>query len=363
VDELVNLNKLGWNEYFEASFEQYRVKGYEAGRVTAAYMHIYKVMTEHGELTAEVSGKLRFEVLALQDYPAIGDWVVISPRPEEGAATIHGVLPRKSKFSRKSKGVITEEQIVAANIDTVFIVNSLNFNFNLRRIERYLTLAWDSGASPVVVLSKADLCSDIEDKYSQVEEIAFGVPIHVVSSVSKEGLEELDQYLSEGKTAVFLGSSGVGKSTLINELKGEYVQRVQDISKIEDKGRHTTTSRELVMLESGAMLIDTPGMRELQLWEGEDGIGETFTDIEELAEGCRFSNCRHHNEPGCAVKQAVRDGLIDGRRLENYNRMQREITFFERKQAQINRIHEKKSVKGQKNSGARIKSVEIYEHV
>lgn len=358
----MDLYKIGWSEYFQSSFDEYSEKNYIPGRVAAAYMHIYRVITEYGELTAEVSGKLRFEAKASQDYPTIGDWVVISPRPVEAAGTIHGILPRKSKFSRTMSGDTGEEQVIAANMDTVFIVNSLNSNFNLRRIERYLTLAWESGANPVIILSKADLCDDIEKKYAQVEEIAFGVPLHVVSSVSREGIEELNQYLIEGKTIVFLGSSGVGKSTLINELAGEQVQRVQDISRIEDKGRHTTTSKELITLKSGAMLIDTPGMRELQLWEGEDGIGEVFSDIEKIAAGCRFNNCTHQGEPGCAVKQAVENGLIDDARLANYRKMQLEAKHFENKKARIMRINEKRNRKNSSKGEVRNKRVDIYEY-
>lgn len=358
----MDLNKLGWSEYFQSCFDEYSKKGYIAGRVVAAYMHIYRVCTEYGELTAEVSGKLRFEASVSKDYPAIGDWVVLNPRIEEMAGIIHEILPRKSKFSRTTADRTGREQIVAANIDRVFIVNSLNSNFNLRRIERYLTLAWESGATPVIILSKADLCSDVEEKYNQVQEIAFGVPVHTVSSVSKEGIEELNKYLIEGETVVLLGSSGVGKSTLINELTGEQIQKIQEISRIEDKGKHTTTSRELIILKSGAMLIDTPGMRELHLWEGEDGIGEVFSDIEEIAAGCRFKNCTHENEPGCAVKQAINDGVLDRARLVNYNKMQLEIKHFERKQARSKRMNEKADKRNSSKSSTRNKRVDAFKY-
>lgn len=358
----MNLNKLGWTEYLQSGLGEYSKIGYIPGRVVAAYMHIFKVITELGELTAEISGKLRFEASNTEDYPVIGDWVVINPRQEEMAGTIHGILPRKSKFSRTASDRTGREQVVAANIDRAFIVNSLNSNFNLRRIERYLTLAWESGASPVIILSKADLCSDIEDKFNQVLEIALGVPVHAVSSVSKKGIEELSQYLKEGETIVFLGSSGVGKSTLINELAGEQVQRVQEISKIEDKGKHTTTSRELIMLKSGAMLIDTPGMRELQLWDGGDGIGDAFGDIEEIAKWCRFNDCSHRDEPGCAVKKAIHDGLLDEGRLISYNKMQLEIRRFEKKQERARKAGEKKSRKRADKSGAGNKRSEVLEY-
>lgn len=357
----MNLTKLGWDEFYQKHFETYKEKDYLPGRIIAAYTHLYRVSTEFGELNAEISGKLRFEASASKNYPAIGDWVVVTARVNEGSATIHGTLPRKSKFSRVSNDGTGSEQIIATNMDTVFIVNSLNTNFNLRRIERYLTLAWESGASPAIILSKADLCQDIDEKLCEVEKIAPGVPIHVVSSYTMKGLEELSRYLVEGKTIVFLGSSGVGKSTLVNKLVGHDVQRVQDISRIEDKGRHTTTSRELIALESGAMLIDTPGMRELQLWDGEGGIGEVFPDIEKIAVNCRFKDCTHNGEPGCAVSEAIAVGSIDEDRLKSYNRMQLEIQRFERKQARGKRMAEKIASKNQKKKQVRNKKVEAWD--
>ena len=307
-------------------------------RVFAEHKHIYKLFTEAGEVLAEVSGKLRYETIDEEAFPSVGDWVVVSLRVEEMKATIHKVLPRKSKFSRKVAGVNTKEQIVASNIDTIFLVNALNKDFNARRIERYLIMAWESGASPVVLLSKADLSTDLEEKLRETEKAAVGVPIHIISAVDKRGLDELAQYLQPGKTIALLGSSGVGKSTLLNFLAGEDLQETKEVREFDDRGRHTSTSREMFILDNGAIMIDTPGMRELQLWGGADGISEAFEDIEELASNCKFSDCMHKREPGCAIKKAIEDGVIDEKRFKSYVTLQKEAKMFEKKQSDIIRI-------------------------
>ena len=341
----MELKQLGWNNYFEEKFKAFEEKGYKAGRIFAEHTHLYKVKTEQGEVLGEISGKLRYEASDREDYPAVGDWVAISVREDESRATIHGILPRKSKFSRKIAGLVTEEQILAANIDTVFLVNALNTDFSIRRIERYLILAWESGANPVIVLSKADLCEDIEEKITQVEIVAMGVPIAVTSSVEGTGMNEIDKYLREGATIALLGSSGVGKSSLINYLMGNEVQKVNAVREFDGKGRHTSTNRETFILPSGALIIDTPGMREIQMWEGDEGISEAFEDVEQYAKKCRFFDCKHHREPGCAVREAINNGLLSENRYESYKRLQKEIEFIERKQIMASRLDEKKKQK------------------
>lgn len=328
----MNLQALGWNINFEEAYAPYRIQGLAVGRVVLEHKHMYRVLSEHGELLAEVTGKLRHEAEKRQDYPAVGDFVVISARPEEQKASIHAILPRKSKFSRKVAGATTEEQIVATNVDTVFLVNALNADFNIRRVERYLLMAWESGANPVIILSKADLCEDVEDKIREMESVAMGVPIHTISSETGTGLEQLKPYLTEGKTVALLGSSGVGKSTLINTLLGEYKQEVKTIREDDHKGRHTTTHRELIKLAQGGLLIDTPGMRELQLWDTEEGLSQSFSDVEALTEGCRFSDCQHSNEPGCAIRQAILNGNLDEARFNSYIKLQKELAYLARKE-------------------------------
>ncbi|WP_370297624.1 ribosome small subunit-dependent GTPase A [Ammoniphilus sp. YIM 78166] len=325
------LTPIGWYAELEASFSPYQVQGYTVGRVVLEHKRNYRIHTVYGMLLAEVSGKLRYHAQERQDYPAVGDWVVISARPEEERATIHAILPRKSKFSRKAAGTSTEEQIVAANVDTIFLVNALNHDLNIRRIERYMVMAWESGANPVIVLSKADLCEDIEAALEAVETIAIGVPIHIISAKDNEGMESLTQYLTLGKTGALLGSSGVGKSTIINWLCGKDLQPVSDIREKDDKGRHTTTQRELFPLPIGGVLIDTPGMRELQLWEADENLNQSFRDIEDLSQRCQFNDCGHQKEPRCAVREAINEGRLDKKRYDSYMKLQKELAYFNRK--------------------------------
>lgn len=332
-EKKVNLITLGMTDKLKNDFEALNTnKDLVIGRVALEHKHMYRVWTEQGELLCEVSGKFSFQAQNREDFPAVGDWVSVKPRYAEEKGTIMTIMPRKSKFSRKSAGETAEEQIVATNVDTVFLVNSLNDDLNLRRIERYLLLAWESGATPVIILSKADLCPDMNGKLKEVEGITFGaVPVIPISSETMSGLDNLQPYLMPGKTIALLGSSGVGKSTLTNRLLGLEKQLVQEIRLSDDKGRHTTTHREMILLPNGSILIDTPGMRELQLWESSEGLTETFTEIEKLATECRFRDCQHKDEPGCAVVRAIEEGIVSIERLTSYKKLQKELAFIERK--------------------------------
>ena len=295
------------------------------GRITLQEKGFYRIRTSMGEQNALVSGKFQFDAQSPSDYPAVGDYVMASCADPD-TAIIHQLLPRRSLFVRKAAGTSKTEQVVAANIDTVFLCMSLNNDFNLRRLERYLAVAWESGADPVVVLTKADLCADLPQKQREVETIAMGVDILTTSAMELEGYRQIMPYITEGRTVAFVGSSGVGKSTLINRLLGEDRLTTGGLRK-DDKGHHTTTHRELLFLSNGAMVIDTPGMRELGMWDAASGVEQTFGDIEELAARCRFRNCSHSGEPGCAVRAAIRSGDLDGGRWLSYQKLKNENSY------------------------------------
>ncbi|TCP24116.1 ribosome biogenesis GTPase [Scopulibacillus darangshiensis] len=327
----MNLIDFGWNEQLDKQAKALIKEEYTVGRVILEHKHIYRVVSESGEYLAEITGKLRHNAASREDYPVVGDWVIIEERPGEKKATIQSVLPRFSKFSRKVAGAQTEEQIVAANINTVFLVTALNHDFNVRRIERYLIMAWESGANPAIVLTKSDLCDNVEGRMAEVESVAFGVPVHPVSAMANNGIDALAPYLEKGQTVALLGSSGAGKSTLTNRLYGDDIQTVKEVRAGDDRGRHTTTHRELIIIPDGGAIIDTPGMRELQLWEADSSLSQSFGDIEELAEQCHFRDCQHNNEPGCSVQQALADGTLDQGRYNNYLKLQKELAYLERK--------------------------------
>jgi ribosome biogenesis GTPase len=326
------LTHYGWSNTLQQQFSSHAAEGLVPARVIVQQRGFYEIMTDGGDLTATLSGKLAHEAES-GGYPVTGDWVAVSPRPGEGTATIRHVLPRASVFSRKAAGPgMMRAQIVAANVDIALLTASLNADLSLRRIERYLATAWESRADPVIVLTKADLCDDVASAVAEVEGIAFGVPVHAISSVTGEGLDAVRTLLAPGKTAVVLGSSGVGKSTLVNALAGEEIMATQGIIDEGARGRHTTTHRELILLPNGALILDTPGMRELGLWDADAGVSTAFAEVEELAKQCRFHDCRHHREPDCAVQAALSDGSLDAGRWEAYGKLQRELAFQHRKE-------------------------------
>lgn len=319
------LTSYGWDERFAAAFAPWEGAGLQPGRVVAEHRGQYRLATaEVGDRPARVAGSLRRPARSRADFPAVGDWVACQFDPEGGHALIGGVLPRRSSLIRKVAGRVSEEQVLAANVDYVFLVNSLRTAVNRRRTERALVLVWESGATPVILLSQADLCPDPEAERRSLEAVALGAPVHIVSSLTGEGIADLAAYFAGNPTAVLLGVSGAGKSTLINRLAGRDILRVQAV-RADGKGRHTTTYRELFPLPGGGLIIDTPGLRELQLWEGAAGLTEAFEDIEKLAAGCRFPDCRHATEPGCAVVEAISAERLPAERLAAYQKLQREI--------------------------------------
>ena len=342
-----HLTMYGWNASWEEAMLEYRDSGLVPARVTAQFANQYRIAAnaETGELPAEVSGKFQYQAASRGDFPAVGDWVAAALLTGERRAVIHAVLPRKSAVSRRAAGSVPEIQIIGANIDTLFIVNALNDDFNVRKIERYLIAAWESGAKPVVLLTKADLCNDVPQRVSAVESAAPGADVHAVSALTGQGKELLAVYLKPGTTIAVTGSSGAGKSTLLNWLAGTELQRIQDIRDSDARGRHTTTHRELFPLPSGAIMMDTPGMRELQLWEADSGWAEAFSDIDLLAAGCRFRDCRHVNEAGCAVKQALDEGSLDEGRFASFKKTQRELAHQARKEHSVSMRLKKNAAK------------------
>jgi ribosome biogenesis GTPase / thiamine phosphate phosphatase len=337
----LSLDALGWDPDWESAFEQLQQDNLIAARVAAQHRGEYVVWSADGELRTRAAGRLLYEREVGGVLPAVGDWVAVAGAAgtDGERATIAGVLGRRSAFMRKHAGRDSTDQVLAANVDTALLLAGLDDDFSLRRLERYIATAWDSGAEPVVVLTKADLCSDVDDAVLAVESVAIAVPVHPISNVTGEGLEALSTHLRPARTAVLLGSSGVGKSTLLNRLAGVELMRTAELA-ADGTGRHTTTHRQLTRLPGGALVIDTPGLRELQFWDGD--ISAAFEDIETLAGDCRFRNCAHLREPGCAVLGAVDDGRLELDRLRSWRKFQRELESIAARSDRRLRIARKK---------------------
>ena len=348
----MTLLELGWNDFFAQAFAPHAAEGRAPARVTLQLKGFYEVTGEAGAQLAECAGRFVNGAKSPADYPAIGDWVAVTPLPGEATrAHIHAVLPRRTKFSRQAAGEEeATEQVIAANVDTVFLVSGLDENFNLRRIERYLAATWASGAQPVVLLNKADLCPEADGRRQAVAAIAPAVPVRVVSAATRRGLKLLAPWLRPGETVAFLGSSGVGKSTLINRLVGGQEQLTQEVRAADGKGRHTTTSRELIVAPGGFIVIDTPGMRALQPWEAGAGVAAAFEDVAAISAQCKFRDCSHSVEPGCAVQAALAAGSLELARWQSYLRLQRATAHGERRgnrrAEQAQKVNVKKLTKG-----------------
>jgi len=314
------LNRLGWDDGWEAAFAGHRAAGLLPARVAIQHRGAYDLMHEQGEQRASAANRLVRE----EGLPAVGDWVGL----DLTSNLIEALLPRRTSISRKATLDVTQEQILAANIDVSFLVQALPLDFNPRRLERYLAMAWESGAQPVVLLTKTDLVDDVQPFLDRVEEVTLGsVPVHHVSAKTGEGIDGLRAWLQPNRTAVLLGSSGVGKSTIVNSLVGEELLPTQEVREDDQMGRHTTTHRELILMPSGGVVLDTPGIRELQLWDAD--LEQTFGDIEEIARRCRFSDCAHDQEPGCAIREALAEGVLSQERWHSYQKLQRELEAVE----------------------------------
>ncbi len=353
----MTLAELGWNDFFAPAFAPFAAEGCVPARVTLHLKGYYEVTGEFGAKLGECTGRFLHSVGTAAELPAIGDWAAVTPQLDTAnRASIHGLLPRRTKFSRKAAGEQEIEQVVAANVDTVFLVSALDANYNLHRIERYLAAAWASGAAPVILLNKADVCEDAATLQKEVEAIAPQVPVLILSALTRRGLKALAPWLQPGRTVAFLGSSGVGKSTLINRLVGEARQDTQEVRAADGKGLHTTTQRELLVAPGGALIIDTPGMRELSPWDAGAEVAAAFADVAAIAAGCKFRDCAHTVEPGCAVQAALADGSLDPGRWQSYLRMGRATAHEERRHdRQAQQAHKTNFKKLTKNLRMRVR--------
>ena len=327
----MSISNLGWTPFFSQTLEQFDAPGLNPARVFRQDKHRFLVHTGSDVVPAILTGSLTSRLAAVGDSVTVGDWVLVTADLNSETQSIHELLPRRSAFKRKSAGAATREQVVAANLDIVFLISGLDGDFNLRRIERYVTQAWSSGATPVILLNKADVCDDVEGRLMAASAVAPGVDVHTVSARNGTGVKEIEEYLRPGVTIALLGSSGVGKSTLLNSLMGEHRMEVGDVREDDSRGRHTTTHREMIILPSGALVIDTPGMRELQLWSSSEDLQRTFAEVSDLAAQCRFNDCSHTTEPGCAVLEALASGELDQDRYDSHLKLEKEVAYLERR--------------------------------
>jgi len=340
----MRLADLGWNDALETAYAPGRgTHDTQPGRVAIEFNQIFRIYVAGGELDAVTAGRLKHRARNRAELPAVGDWVVLRKRAHEDRGVIVDVLPRRSAFTRRAAGDVTGEQVVAANVDVVFVVMGLDADFNVRRLERYLLMARESGAAPVILLTKPDLADDVAARVLEVVALAGNLPVHVLQPRSGEGVDLVRAHLAPGRTAALLGSSGVGKSTITNRLLGADVRRTREVRPSDSRGRHTTMHRELVVLPDGGLIIDTPGMRELQLWETGEAVNGAFADIDALAAECRFRDCRHQAEPGCAVHAAVASGMLPQVRLDSFHKLQGEQAFQSEQQDERARLERKRA--------------------
>jgi ribosome biogenesis GTPase len=335
------LRELGFDGALAEAFAPFAERGLVPARVVGGHARLLLVSGGEGETFATVAGSLRHQARGPEDLPTVGDWVALRPREEGHRAVVEAVVPRRTAFVRGAAGDRSVAQVLAANVDTVFLVMGLDGDYNPRRLERALVLAWESGAAPVVLLNKTDVCADLPARVAEIEAVAGGVPVLAIAAKPGEGLEALSPWLGPGRTVALLGSSGVGKSTIVNRLLGRERQRTREVSADRDRGRHTTTHRELVALPGGALLLDTPGLREIQLWSDGTGFETAFGDVQGLAASCRFTDCTHGTEPGCAVRAAVEEGRLDPARLGSFHKLQAELRALEAREDPFKRREER----------------------